>query len=361
MNNYVQSYILNLSFPNTIEEMVYKKNEEGYFDVEAIVKGVDFIWTAPRWCGRGDIIFFTHAKTANAKISKLRSELNKNKDEYSDEEYNKYIKWLNEARDTYKKYNGHIFAYAQVTKSTFLYEDDDSTLLHWKSRLFVETSKVELLEKPLHVDDIKDYVFISKMSAITPLYGVIFDKIKERIENNNSITDYLREASATPVPLKDINKNNWMRISNEYRRKFLYESQFRHYYVDYLLKMISDKKSIYKECRCKKDGINDSFIDNVIFINQKYLPVEVKLNIYMEPDLRGQVRKYCYDNTIEIEKGKFIKYDEIHNNYVLVIDTGMVELYDYNKDLFEEIIDLNVINSIQDVYNLKELIVAKLI
>ena len=72
--NYVQAYISNISFPNSLDE-VY--NYAHFFNMEAIIRGGDdgeyedreTAWTAPKWCKKGDIVFFMHAKYANSKIT----------------------------------------------------------------------------------------------------------------------------------------------------------------------------------------------------------------------------------------------------------------------------------------------------
>lgn len=64
--------------------------------------------------------------------------------------------------------------------------------------------------------------------------------------------------------------------------------------MNYLLRELSDIKTIYRECACYKDKGPASYVDNVILFNGKYLPVEIKLNIKAEKNIIGQVTKYCH-------------------------------------------------------------------
>ena len=57
----VQSFINNISFPTTLEELSDYQND-GLYDVEKILTGEETRWIAPRWCKRGDIVFFMHSK-----------------------------------------------------------------------------------------------------------------------------------------------------------------------------------------------------------------------------------------------------------------------------------------------------------
>ena len=134
------------------------------------------------------------------------------------------------------------------------------------------------------------------------------------------------------MPLSKITKENWLSVTNPYRRSFFLEEQFRVYYVDYLLPLLGDRNKIYKECSCKKKGKSITRVDNVIVFKEKYLPVEVKLNVNLEKKLNDQLDQYIYLDSIQIEKDKIINGTEIIP-FVLLIDTETVYLYDGNKKM----------------------------
>ena len=101
----------------------------------------------------------------------------------------------------------------------------------------------------LDISEFNEYIYVSRQSAITSVLGEDFKKLKSLIISKNNTPLYFSQVDATPIPLKRINKDNWMTISNEYRRSFMLETQFRAYYVDYLLSAIGGRKTIYKECK----------------------------------------------------------------------------------------------------------------
>lgn len=111
------------------------------------------------------------------------------------------------------------------------------------------------------------------MSGITPVFGTEYRKLKDIICRYNEVPMYFRQSDATPMPLAKINKENWMKLTAEFRHAFFLECQFRTYFVDYLLHALSDRATIFKECRCVKQGIPASFVDNIIWFNGKLLPV----------------------------------------------------------------------------------------
>ena len=109
--NYVQAYISNISFPNSLDE-VY--NYAHFFNMEAIIRGGDdgeyedreTAWTAPKWCKKGDIVFFMHAKYANSKISKLKNELLSSRERYSNSAFWTIMNALIRAKKIHEIYGG---------------------------------------------------------------------------------------------------------------------------------------------------------------------------------------------------------------------------------------------------------------
>ena len=73
----VQAFIDNISFPTTLVELEDFIDE---FNVEQILTVDETEWTAPKWAVEGDIVFFFHAKTAIQRITKLETEMKKEKD-----------------------------------------------------------------------------------------------------------------------------------------------------------------------------------------------------------------------------------------------------------------------------------------
>ena len=359
--NNVQAFIVNLTFPSTLEEVEYFKENDGKYNLEQVLEGDYGGWTAPRWAKVGDIMFITHAKTAGQKISALKTQLKNLEGHISEKKFNQYKKWLEEGKELFDKYNGRIVAVAKVIGMPEAEDTSEEIDLHWKSRLYAEIDVFYSFENPVHVDECRDYFEINKTGAITPIFGDAFDKLKEKIMENNSVPNYLEEAIATPLPLTKINTENWMNISEEYRRSFMFEAQFRHYYVDYLLKTMSDRKKIYSECRCIKEGINPSFIDNVIYFGNLYLPVEVKLNINAERDIKSQVRKYCYDDIIYLDKkGKSVNIEQVYANNVVIIDTEKMYLFDYDYDTIDELCELKDMKTMEDLYRVKNILIDRL-
>ncbi len=356
MNN-VQAYINNLSAPKTIDELHHFIKNRGFYNVEELINGTELEWTAPFWAKPGDIVFFMHSKTSRSSLSAMKTELLSNKEQYNELQFNELLSWIKRGYDLHKKYGGKIFAVARISDFPD-YENSNNTITHWSSRIYAEIEEVCVLNCPIDIAEFNDKILVSRQSGITPILGEDFDYLKSLITNKNSVPTYFVGSMATPLPLAKINADNWMELSNEYRRAFTLEIQFRTYYVNYLLKSISDIKTIYRECRCKKDGVPDSFVDNVILFGGKYLPIEVKLSVSCERDINNQANKYCYTNYIIIDNkaNRKVCGEQVIQNKILVIDTEQIYIYNADVDILTRIFDLDMLNSQSDCGELIALI-----
>lgn len=360
---YVQSFISNIATPRSLEELKYFIEAFGEYNVEMLFHEKETIWTVPSVSKPGDIVFFMHAKSAKDYLTQLRRDLKKNETLYSPEMIKTMYEWINRGIEIHSKVGGKIFAIAKICG----YPSPDPEhvdLFHWGSHLYAEMNQVTVLANTIHVDTFKEVTPIEMRTGITPVFGEGFYRIRELIKEKNVIPEYLEISDATPIPYSRINRETWLSISNEYRRNFSLEKMFRAYYVDYLLELLGDQKKIFKECECMKAGITPSYIDNVIYLNKKYLPVEIKLSVPAQQDIKAQVRKYCYDQEIllettykeDIEKERWISGRKVYGRYCLVIDTEKVYMFDFDSDELAEIYDLDYLKTFDDIHVLRNII-----
>ena len=307
---YVQAYISNISFPTSLDE-VYSYahlfnmemilgcdfynllNDENYMDLDNIEKYESrrTEWTAPKWCKGGDIVLFMHSKTANSRISAMKTKLLSNRSCYTNDAFWIMMNALTRAKKIYEIYGGKIFAIGRINGSP-VYDPADTDQQHWKSKIYAPIDDIFLLEKPIDISEFHTEIMVSRQSSITPVFGEQFTYLKKLILKKNPIVEeYFKESVAEPVPLTSINDENWLNVVNKFRHSFFLEIQFRTFYVDRFLKYLGDTKSFFRECVCIKNGVPTSYVDNVIKFGGIYLPVEVKLSVDAERDIFAQLRK----------------------------------------------------------------------
>ena len=348
MKNNVQAYIAVVSFPTSIEELRDLTDNDYYMDMEEILLEHDVNYTAPKWAAIGDIIFFYHAKSAIVKIRSLKKQSIGQKDE------DKLMEYLDLAEKIYKACGGSIFCVARVGDNPEIIKDNRENL-HWRGDVYAKVVDYALLKNPVIKDTFEQYIKLAQQRTITPVLGEDFENLKNLIIKDNDVS-YLKDAHAVPMPIKDISPKNWLSVSYNYRRRFYLEMQFRKFYVDYFLKALGDRRSIFSECVCYKSGKRSGYADNCILINGKYIPVEIKLNINTEKDLIGQLEKYCHVERIKLNKDKEVGNDMAYQDNVLVIDVNGLYIYDNKSANLRIIENLGNIKCEYDIRKLRETI-----
>lgn len=321
----------------------------------------DYCWTAPKWAKPGDIVFFMHSKSSLQTIRRLKKELKCNKDILSKSDYVLLSDTLERGEELYNRYGGKIFLIAQIDGKTFEEEPleyDDNP--QWKSRIYTYLTGYKLLEDPVGLDEFNNFIKLSCGGTITPVFGKEFERLKEIVQSKNEVPDYLIKSRSMPIPLSRIDNNNWFEVASKYRFSFLYESQFRTYYVDYFLKLLGDRKTFYRECDCIKYGQHKSWVDNVILLKGKYLPVEVKLSVKAEDDIKKQVRKYCRLDELILNRKNDLSapIEKVYRDNVLIIDTFGLYVFDYDADSIIEICLLEEIKGINDIRELRNKVIV---
>lgn len=358
---YIEAFINNISVPKTLEELsTYFMNgnhAQGLVD-DALGTGTT-CWTVPRWAKRGDIVLFMHAKTAKSTLTRLRTEV-RTLFEPASFEAKEYEQAIANQLAFYKIYGGKIYAVGRVDGKPERLSVDP--LQHFKSNIFCDIDNLFLLDTPIDISEFNSYIEISRMSGITPVFGEKYDQLKSMISEKNIVPKYFIQSYSTPYPHAAVNGENWMKLGLEYRNAFTLEVQFRQCYVDYLLKALGDQKTIYMECACYKGSYPVTFVDNVIRINKKLLPVEVKLNIRLESNLEGQCEQYCMLDKLVLDKktGREARIKDVISDRVLIIDTYAVYMFYLENKNIKFWYSLDDLKSEEDIRDLRKVVIEKL-
>lgn len=346
---FVNVHINNISFPTSLEELETFVYEHQRYNVEEILCGFDVSWTIPRSAKIGDIVLFYHAKTAISRITALVTKAN-SLPEGSDYDKTLLLDWLSRAKLLFQKYGGKIFAIGRVIGSPEYWSDDEyAQIYHWRGRTYADVGNITVLGYPVDIAEFNDFISISRQSAITPLPYKEFEKLRRIIrQKNKNLPDYFLKCAIGDFNLSHINRDNFLEITQEYRRRFLLEADFRSYYVDHLLYNLV-KRRFWRECICCTTGKSNSFVDNVFQYKDKFYLLEVKLNIHMEKDLPSQLTQYTGADYLLLNKQAGTKITDFERNYMYVIDTDALYRFDTVTSCLIELIRLNDVHSISDI------------
>ena len=360
----VQSMILNLSFPHDFADVKALALQGETLHVETLIASnghndVIHSWTASKWIKPDDIVFFMFSKSSIHTIIRLKRQLIREQDKYKDI-YHMIMNVLDRGEELYKKIGGSIFMIGRVCDTPFY--DDPSAIDHtvfWTSKRYAYVDNYFLLGKPIPLAEFDGFIKLSCGGTITPIYGDKFEHLKNLVSQRNRIPDYLKNSTAMPIPLVGINRDNWLELASRHRRRFIYEDQFRCFYVDYFLKELGDQRTIYRECACRKDNLYPSAVDNVIKFNNRFLPVEVKLSVASEKNINQQLKKYCHLDSLCLDKTikRMAPKDRVYDDYVLVIDTFAVYLYNFADDSVSKILDLDELIELADIERVRQILI----
>ena len=346
---YVNAHINNISFPTSIEELEVYVYEHGMYNVEDILTDDKNTWTVPRSAKIGDVVLFYHAKTAIARITALITQV-KALPEESGHDKLLLLDWLDRARNLFKQYGGKIFAIARVTGSPEYWPAKKAgDIYHWHGRIYADVGDIAVLEKPVDISEFNDFIKVSRQSAITPLPSEEFRRLRKLIGDKNvNLPTYFSKCEIGNVDLSHINRENFLQLTQEYRRRFLLEIDFRSYYVDHLLKSLA-KRKVWRECTCHALNKPNCFVDNVIEYEGTYYLIEVKLNVRLEQDLHQQLKQYVNADYLYLDKASTKKVEKFERRYMYVIDTEAFYRYDAASDSLVELVQLDDVHCIEDI------------
>lgn len=346
--HYINAHINNISFPTSIDELEYYIYERRMFDVEDILTNSDSGWTVPRNAKIGDIVLFFHAKTAISRITALITQVN-NLPANTRHDTGLLLEWLDKAKRIYKIIGGKIFAIARVSGSPEYWPlDNEFNQLHWRGRVFADVSDITVLKQPIDISEFNSFIKVSRQSAITPLPRNEFNQLRTIILNqNDNLPPFFHTSEIGDYALSHITAHNFLDITQEYRRRFLLEIDFRSYYVNYVLKSLFGHK-FWSECICHTEGKPNYYVDNVFYWKGKYYLLEVKLNVLLEPNLPQQLQQYIFADDLCLSPKFPEPVSDFERQFMFVIDTNKFYRYDVESDTLCELVDLDAINRIDD-------------
>lgn len=345
---FVNAHINNISFPKSIEQLEVFIYEHGCYNVEDVIAEASdgyTIWTVPRSSVVGDIVLYYHAKTAIQWIRKLETATKTLNPQKHDKKL--LVKWLQRARALYSLYGGKIFAIGRVSSRPE--REDGENIYHWSGRIYADIKDLYLLETPIDISEFNSFILVSRQSAITPLPSKEFEKLKSLVKaKNQMVPKWFLESNIGDNKLSKVNQNNFLKITDSYRKRFPLEINFRSYYVDYFLETLSGK-NVYRECQCYTAKTPMARVDNVFEFGGKMMLLEVKLNISLENDLISQLNQYICAEYICLSNDQNNNIIDFEKKFMFVIDVYAVYRYDVKNKKLVKLFDLDKIKNKDDI------------
>ena len=352
MSTNVQAFVSNFSYFANFNDFKATYINRGGSNIEALLNRSARNWSVPRWSHEGDIILFLYSKKAGQRINEIAKSVEKlgqgPRRRFSN--YSMYARKIEEGKELYKKYGGTIVGIGRLTT------DPSLANYNFQTQTGAVISDIHILENPLPSSKFTHFLRISQ-GGITPVWGEWYEKIKQMIiDTNDNLPEYFLDSASMTDEQANINDNNWLEVNRKLNFNYRKEEAFRTFYVDYLLKDISDDATFYTECACYKEGLKSpSYADYFISIGGKWLPVETKIDINVEKDIDAQVSKYCDLTEVILDplKGEGADPDYLIQTKVLIIDEREIQIYDHVSEQRFELAKLKDIRTLNDIQTLR--------
>lgn len=340
--NYIRAFIDNIAMPKSFDELLFlANNRDSLFDIETVLTNRIESWTAPRWAKPGDVVFFMLSKTSAYTTKHLQKLWTTEEQPYAVIERNAIEPLLVKGRWLADTYAGKIVAVGRVDSMPFYDCSPDDEGLHWQNKVFADIADEFVLNTPIDISLFRSFIRISGTGAITPVAGRTFDRLRDLLEQEgNRLPPYVLNAVSVPDFCADIGSDNWMTLSNTYRRSFILEEEYRSCYLDFLLEDVSDGP-VYTECRCNKGGRKHGFADYVVELDGKFLVVEAKLSVDAESNLPEQLDKYCNVLSVDLGNGTTCSGEKFYQQQSIAIDTEAAYLYDNRRKTLTKFLSLD--------------------
>lgn len=358
-SKYIQAFVINFTFFRTFEEyrtavLTRQKN-----NLEALLSSTSADWTVPRWSHKDDIALFMYSASAIKYINAIQKALLQEATQPRRTHFKpqRKLPLLDHDKELFKKYGGCIVGFGRLT--------DDPILSDYGGRKHASApiSDICILDEPLPASEFTSFLRISQ-GGETPVWGEWYTKIKNMIiESNDNLPEYFLDADSMTAEQSKINETTWLKENLKVNFNYRREEEFRTFYIDYLLRELSDDHAFLTECACYKSELKSpSFADYIIRINDKLLPVEAKVDINIEADINHQVSKYCDVTKVVLDPhtGNCADLEKLDQQHVLIIDERQIQMYDHNTGKREILTKLETITTKNDINILRKQIITLL-
>ena len=177
----------------------------------------------------------------------------------------------------------------------------------------------------------------------------IVEELKSLLKDKNpTVPEWFLDSKIGDNKLSKVNQNNFLELTNSYRKRFPLEINFRSYYVDYFLKTLAGK-NVYRECQCYTLKTPLARVDNVFKFGDKKILLEVKLNIALESNLISQLNQYICAEYIYLSSNQNSCITDFEKRFMFVIDVYAMYKYDVKTQNLTKIFDLDEIKSKLDI------------
>ena len=273
-----------------------------FTDVDLVVTHQPSLWTAPKQDLVGGVLYFYLSEKAwtNARYC-----FNRAKQHPTFQQYPVLMQALQRNYDYIKQNHRHLIGAARVVGRA-LY----GNTLGYRTTTFAQTQDYFLFENPVSYDKVQKIVIVNAATNYS-LVGQKSDKMRELVDENNQLPEWLEEMTFGESVYADLNRRNWLdKIStltlyideaHTTSPEQVIRMHFLNYFVEELITTQANERhrvdksgTILTEVTTYRDNKSTGRADYMLNLYGHWIPFEAKVGIATEKDILAQVKKYTH-------------------------------------------------------------------
>lgn len=296
----VEAFVTAIGFPKdlqSLDDMVQKNLEHvdalpRALDLDLIIEGSSsrLNWSVPPWAQPGDIVIFYSTARSLASATKLRREIEVAEIDVDDGDASEverirqaYREILDHAVDRSQDFAGRFVAIGRVASWPY-----DGAGAHFRDRMFADIDDVFVLSEPPLASEIRDMFQVRRAATISRVNAEAYRAFKRLV--GRQLPAWARTAK---IGLDAVPGMDWRTLIScgQYRPRT--EDELREFVVTpLLLELSGSSQGVMAECRTMRRGKWTGYVDNLVLIGERWIPIECKLRIPSEKAMLRQIKRY---------------------------------------------------------------------
>lgn len=175
----ISAYIINFQAPKEFEDLEDRYYRDRMTNIDHIFSWHDTLgeWTVDKDSTIGDEVFFMRAVTSVQHMAHLCKIAKETKD-------TDFIQFTEQERALYRKYAGTIVARGVISDYPFQTETSGYAFPAWRSPWYARIGQSQVLQKPIHISQFRDFIKVSRTGSITKLTLEQQSALKKLVQEN---------------------------------------------------------------------------------------------------------------------------------------------------------------------------------
>jgi hypothetical protein len=281
----VNAFVARFVFPDNVPAIFAMVEANQVADFQALLEGLDVVWSMPKACLSGDVVFFQLGLRSPQNLRKARLEALRSRE-------GEMANYLDLLEPMVQAYAGSLVAAGRVSGHP-THEDPGP---HFGGRIYAPITDVTPLDAPVLVTGGSPLTRFPEYRSHGPVTHRMFSSNEAYQATlgairtaGNDLPAFLAQTHVGP-PLGD--DGTWLSRVRRSRAGWFSEAHLCAGFAEPLCRLLADQGRFKREVPVRTAAGASGVVDYSIEVGGVTVPVEVKLNHTAERDFLSQVRRY---------------------------------------------------------------------